>query len=83
MQGDYDASDMVVGVGNMIENAMNLKGEPIGPRNTTGPTTVGAHYGNADGEFCDDYRTLLSNSIRCLTSCSLGNHSRRQLRGDW
>ena len=49
MTGDFTAADMVVGVGNMIEKAMNLKGEPIGPRNTTGPTTVGAHYGNADG----------------------------------
>jgi hypothetical protein len=49
MKGDYDASEMVVGVGTMIETAINLKGDPIGPRNATGPTSVGAHYGNTDG----------------------------------
>lgn len=47
MSYDGPASDMVVGVGNMIKDAFNLKGEPIGPRGS-GPTTVGAHYGNTD-----------------------------------
>ena len=50
MNHDGPASDMVVGVGNMIEKAYNLKGEPIGPRASKGPTTVGAHYGNCDAE---------------------------------
>ena len=50
MEGNFAASEMVVGVGTMIDFAYNLKGEPIGPRNTTGPTTVGAHYGNSDAE---------------------------------
>ena len=44
------AADMVVGVGNMIETAYNLKGEPLGPRTKGGPTTTGAHYGNTDAE---------------------------------
>lgn len=48
MNHDGPASDMVVGVGNMIEKAYNLKGEPIGPRVAGGQTTVGAHYGNCD-----------------------------------
>ena len=50
MAGDYPASEMVVGVGTMIERAYNLKGEPIGPRASEGPTTVGAHFGNTDAE---------------------------------
>jgi hypothetical protein len=50
MTGNFAASEMVVGVGTMIEKAYNLKGEPIGPRTADGPTTVGAHYGNTDAE---------------------------------
>ena len=50
MEGSFAASEMVVGVGTMIDFAYNLKGEPIGPRNADGPTTVGAHYGNSDAE---------------------------------
>lgn len=49
MSHDGPASDMVVGVGNMIEKAYNLKGEPVGPR-SKGPTSEGAHYGNTDAE---------------------------------
>jgi hypothetical protein len=48
MKHDGPASDMVVGVGNMIEKAYNLKGEPVGPRVKGGETTTGAHYGNCD-----------------------------------
>ncbi len=48
MSHDGPASDMVVGVGNMIEEVYNLKGEPVGPRSS--PTTYGAHYGNTDAE---------------------------------
>lgn len=44
-----------------IERAVNLKGELIGPRNPDGPTTEGAHYGNADGTF-----TFAPNSIFLL-----------------
>ena len=50
MNHDGAASEMVVGVGNMIKEAYNLKGEPIGPRNKDGPTSVGAHYGNSDAD---------------------------------
>ena len=51
LAGDYAASEMVVGVGSMIENVINLKGEPVGPRTRDGPTAVGVHYGNADGKW--------------------------------
>ena len=50
MNHDGPASDMVVGVGNMIKEAYNLKGERIGPRASDGPTAVGAHYGNCDAD---------------------------------
>lgn len=50
MDHDGPASDMVVGVGNMIEKAYNLKGEPIGPRESSGPTASGVHYGNCDAD---------------------------------
>ena len=50
MTGDFPASDMVVGVGTMIETVINLKGEHVGPRNPDGPTEYGVHYGNADVE---------------------------------
>eukprot|EP00977_Amphora_coffeiformis_P030186 scaffold45304_cov191-Amphora_coffeaeformis.AAC.1 len=50
MHGDYPASDFVTGFGEMIEYAYNLKGEPIGPRNGSEPTLVGAHFGNTDAE---------------------------------
>jgi len=59
LDGDYAASEMVVGVGTMIERAVNLKGELIGPRNRTGPTTVGAHYGNADGKKNHDLSSFI------------------------
>lgn len=47
---DYEnpASDFVVGSGEVIKYAYNLKGELIGPRNREGPTEVGAHFGNTD-----------------------------------
>jgi hypothetical protein len=48
MMNDSPASDMVVGAGEMIKYAFNLRGEPIGPRNHTGPTSYGAHTGNCD-----------------------------------
>ena len=50
MNHDGPASDMVVGVGNMIKEAYNLKGERIGPRASSGPTATGAHYGNCDAD---------------------------------
>ena len=40
LAGNYPASEMVVGVGSMIERAYNLKGEPIGPRNRDGPASI-------------------------------------------
>lgn len=51
LSNDHAAAEMVVGVGTMIEHAINLKGERIGPRSAEGPTTVGAHYGNTDGTY--------------------------------
>ena len=47
---DGPASDMVVGVGNLIETAYNLRGEPIGPRTRGEATTYGAHFGNTDAD---------------------------------
>jgi hypothetical protein len=51
MSTDMPASDMVVGMGEMIEKVINLKGEPVGKRNGESETAIGAHYGNT-GKFC-------------------------------
>ena len=53
MEKTYAASHMVVGAGQHIKKAYNVKGEPIGRRNRNGPTKVGAHYGstNAAGDY--------------------------------
>lgn len=53
MNTEKSASSMVVGMGEMIENAYNLKEEMIGPRNGLESTISGAHYGNtnADGKY--------------------------------
>ena len=53
MSDSGPASDFLVGFGEMIEASYNLKGEPVGPRSKSGPTTTGAHYSNtdADGNF--------------------------------
>ena len=51
METDMPASDMVVGMGDMIERVVNLKGEPVGKRNGESNTTVGAHYGNTGTSF--------------------------------
>jgi hypothetical protein len=51
MSTDMPASDMVVGMGEMIEKVINLKGEPVGKRNGESETVIGAHYGNT-GKFC-------------------------------
>lgn len=47
------AADMVTSAGNLIHNAYNLKGEPVGPRAATGATTYGAHMSctDKDGEW--------------------------------
>lgn len=50
MDTDMPASKMVVGMGEMIETAYNLKGELVGPRDGLEPNSVGAHYGNADAD---------------------------------
>jgi hypothetical protein len=50
MQSNEPASSMVTGMGEMIENVINLKGEPVGPRNGEIPTATGAHYGNTDAD---------------------------------
>lgn len=50
---DFPASDMVTGAGGMITTVYNLKGDLVAPRNRSGATEFGAHYGNcdADGQF--------------------------------
>eukprot|EP00971_Amphidinium_carterae_P350418 6491534-Amphidinium_carterae.2 len=48
MTSSLPASDMVVGAGDVVETAYNLKGEMVGARNRNGPTTTGAHYSNTD-----------------------------------
>eukprot|EP00986_Skeletonema_menzelii_P002778 scaffold790_cov149-Skeletonema_menzelii.AAC.23 len=48
MSTEMPASDMVVGMGEMIQRVVNLKGEPVGKRNGESETAVGAHYGNTD-----------------------------------
>lgn len=52
MSYEGPASDMVVGVGNMVEHAYNLKGEAVGPREDVeeGTAVVGAHFGNSDAD---------------------------------
>ena len=40
------ASEMVVGMGEMIEKVYNLKGELVGKRNGWSETKVGVHYSN-------------------------------------
>lgn len=50
MESSEPASSMVVGVGNLIDYVYNLKGEMVGARNTSGATTVGAHFGNCDAD---------------------------------
>ena len=53
MEKTHAASHMVVGAGQHIKKAYNLKGEPLGRRNRDGPTEVGAQFGctNAKGEW--------------------------------
>jgi hypothetical protein len=48
MAFDEPASKMVTGMGEAIENVVNLKGEMVGPRTRGGPTVAGAHFGNTD-----------------------------------
>ena len=53
MTSSKPASSMVTGVGQHIKKAFNLLGEPLGRRNRTGVTAVGAHLSNtnARGEW--------------------------------
>ena len=51
MSTEMPASDMVVGMGEMIQRVVNLKGEPVGKRNGESETAVGAHYGNTGTSF--------------------------------
>ena len=46
MSNDAPASDMVTGMGEMIENVVNLKGDAVGKRNGWSETPTGAHYSN-------------------------------------
>lgn len=48
---DMPASDMVTGMGEMVEHVINLKGEKVGQRNGESETAVGAHYGNTSKSF--------------------------------
>jgi hypothetical protein len=60
MEHDRPASEMVVGYGQAIKKAINLKGEVIGKRNLSGPTLVGAHYGNTDANGTWAYTAEIS-----------------------
>ena len=48
MESDSPASNMVTGMGQMVETVYNLKGELVGPRNGVSDTPTGAHYSNTD-----------------------------------
>jgi hypothetical protein len=48
MSGSKPASEMVVGMGELIETVYNLDGDLVGKRNGTDSTASGAHYGNTD-----------------------------------
>lgn len=48
MQSKFPASDAVIGFGELITRAYNLKNEEVGPRNRDGPTLKGAHFSNID-----------------------------------
>ncbi|KAL3780905.1 hypothetical protein ACHAW5_010740 [Stephanodiscus triporus] len=60
MSNDMPASDMVVGMGEMIENVINLKGELVGRRNGYSETLVGAHYSNTGMLFGFDMMFVFS-----------------------
>ena len=48
MSGSKPASDMVVGMGELVKNFINLNGDQVGKRNGTSSLISGAHYGNTD-----------------------------------
>ena len=48
MSGSKPASDMVVGMGGLVETVINLDGDLVGKRNGTSSLDSGAHYGNTD-----------------------------------
>lgn len=50
MTSSLPASTMVKGAGELITKAYNLKGEAVGPRSRTGPTTSGAFDSNVDAD---------------------------------
>jgi hypothetical protein len=50
MAFDEPASSFVTGMGEAIENVVNLKGEMVGPRKRGGATLAGAHFGNTDAD---------------------------------
>lgn len=47
MSHGHSAEHMVKGSGSVIENVYNLLGNPVGPRNTTGPSAH-PHFSNSD-----------------------------------
>lgn len=77
MNHEEAASEMVTGTGQMIQNVINLKGEPVGPRNGSSETPVGAHFTNtnADGKYTV-IRTPAESDwfIQSLCSASLDIH---------
>ena len=62
---DTPASDMVIGMGEMVDKMVNLKGEPVGKRNGDSETSVGAHYGNT-GKSC--VYSLYGMCVQCLVT---------------
>ncbi len=62
MESDMPASDMVTGMGEMVERVVNLKGELVGKRNGWSETSVGAHYSNTG--MCDNIYFLICVDFR-------------------
>lgn len=81
MDHDGSASAMVKGAGELIEHAYNLKGEPIGPRNPNGPTTVGAHYSNTDADGNYVVALPISNGADWLMQSLCSSHL--ELKHQW
>ncbi len=57
---DTPASDMVIGMGEMVDKMVNLKGEPVSKRNGDSETIVGAHYGNTSKSCVYSMRSMIA-----------------------
>lgn len=79
MSNDAPASDMVTGMGEMIENVVNLKGDAVGKRNGWSETPTGAHYSNTDanGTYVM-YKQPLESDWFFMSFCSAHLEERHQ-----